>query len=126
MFTLGRLRHLSIFTLLLLACACGGSPSSPAADGNGLRILFVSPDGSNENNGTQSAPCLTIRHALTHLRAGDKLYLRGGVYSGPLNTIDSALGRVPSGTSWSNAVTIAGFPGRASRYSRPTTSPPFG
>jgi hypothetical protein len=58
-----------------------------------------------------AAPWGTLRYAMAQLRAGDTLYLRGGVYTGPDNTIDSARGTVPRGTSWSNAITIAGHPG---------------
>ena len=56
-----------------------------------------------------NAPWQTLRYAVAQLRAGDTLYLRGGTYTGPANTIDSALGTVRSGTSSQNAIRIAGY-----------------
>jgi parallel beta-helix repeat protein len=47
---------------------------------------------------------------VAQLRAGDTLYLRGGEYTGPENTIDSQLGALPSGSSFSNPITIAAAP----------------
>lgn len=70
---------------------------------------FVAPNGNNASPGTITAPWLTLRHAVAQLRAGDTLYLRGGTYTGSANTIDSILGSVPSGSSWTNAITIAGY-----------------
>jgi parallel beta-helix repeat protein len=60
-----------------------------------------------------AAPWRTLRHAVAQLRPGDTLYLRGGIYAGSQNTIDSARATVPRGTSWSNAITIAGHPGES-------------
>ena len=108
------LARLSTGALLLLAvCACNkASPTSPSANA-GPRTLYVSPTGSNANAGSATAPWQTLRHALAQLQAGDTLYLRGGVYTGPENTIDSQLGTVRSGTSFSNAITIAAAPSEA-------------
>jgi parallel beta-helix repeat protein len=72
---------------------------------------FVAPTGSDAQSGAQATPWRTLRYAVSQLQAGDTLYLRGGTYTGATNTINSALGAVPSGTSWNNAVTIAGYPG---------------
>lgn len=42
---------------------------------------FVDPrHGSDANTGSQRAPWRSIDHALKHLKAGDTLYLRGGIY----------------------------------------------
>ncbi len=50
----------------------------PMAKGPGY---FVdSQRGDNRNAGTKEAPWKTISHALRHLKAGDTLYVRGGVY----------------------------------------------
>ena len=47
---------------------------------------------------------------MTELRAGDTLYVRGGTYTSEYDTIDSDYSVVvPSGTSWENAITIAGY-----------------
>lgn len=97
------------FAFLLAVCACGSAgPTSPA--GRGPRSVYVSTTGSDQNDGTVTAPWLTLRHAVAQLHAGDTLYLRGGTYTGTENTIDSYLGTVRSGTSWSDPVTIAGYP----------------
>jgi parallel beta-helix repeat protein len=96
--------------LLLATGGCGGK--SPTSPGTGRPTeFFVSPIGRDQNEGTEAAPWRTIRFAVSQLAAGDTLYLRGGVYSSPEDTIDSQTGTVPSGASWSNAVTVAGYPG---------------
>jgi parallel beta-helix repeat protein len=89
----------------------GGSPTSP--EGGGSRSLFVSPGGNDSNSGSENSPFRTIRHAVSELRAGDTLYMRGGIYTGPENVIDTVTGAVPGGASWSTPVTIAGFPGES-------------
>jgi parallel beta-helix repeat protein len=71
----------------------------------------VSSAGSNQNDGTIGSPWQTIRFALSRLAAGDTLYIRGGTYTGGDNTIDSQTAALRSGTSWSNAITIAGYSG---------------
>jgi parallel beta-helix repeat protein len=101
---------LVVFALLLAIGGCGGS--SPTSPNTGRPSdFFVSPSGSDQNDGTRAAPWQTIRYAVSQLGPGDTLYLRGGVYSSREDTIDSQTGTVPSGTSWSKAVTIAGYTG---------------
>ena len=58
-----------------------------------------------------AAPFQTISAGVKRLRPGDTLYIRGGVYTDSGDTIDSQTSAVPSGNSWSNAITIAGYPG---------------
>jgi parallel beta-helix repeat protein len=107
--------------LLLVACACDKStPTSPSGGSSGPRTLYVSLSGTNANDGSANAPWRTLRHAVAQLQAGDTLYLRGGAYTGPENTIDSDLGTVRSGTSWTNAVTIAGYPGETAILQPPS------
>jgi hypothetical protein len=70
---------------------------------------YVSKAGSNSNSCAQaksaSTPKLTIGGGVGCLAAGDELLVRAGTYS-------EALGNsVPSGTSWSNKVRIAAYPG---------------
>ena len=102
-------RRTLIFALLFAVCACGcSSPTSPSGSAS-PRTVYVSTTGSDRNDGTMSAPWQTLRYAVAQLRAGDTLYLRGGTYTGEANTIDAELGTVPSGTSWQNAITIAGY-----------------
>jgi hypothetical protein len=43
------------------------------------------------------------------MSAGDTLYIRGGTYAEALNSFAGT--NFPAGTSWSNPVTIAGYPG---------------
>src|SRR4030095_13414408 len=73
---------------------------------------YISPSGNNGNNCSEGAPCQTIQQGVSLLSAGDTLYLRGGNYSGGGNNIGYPTNTpFPSGTSWSNAVTIAAYPG---------------
>jgi parallel beta-helix repeat protein len=68
---------------------------------------YVATAGSDANPGTESAPFGTIDKGVSVLQAGDTLYIRQGTY-------DATIGYpvpVSRGTSWSNAVTIAGYPG---------------
>jgi hypothetical protein len=70
---------------------------------------YVATTGNDDNAGTQARPFRTIRKGLTTLRAGDTLYLRGGRYNeGIKNTSKQT---IPSGNSWANPVTIAGYRG---------------
>jgi len=99
--------------------ACGGKSPTGPSNGDKSRAFFVATTGSDENPGTVGSPWLTLRHAVSRLRPGDTLYLRGGTYTGFDNTVDSQTGPVPSGTTWSNAVTIASYRGE-----RATIRPP--
>lgn len=83
-------------------------------------IRFVSPAGVDskapalmcaEEEGSYDAPFLTVQYGLSQLHPGDTLYLRGGVYTGVENTIDSERVTMPSGTSPTAACLIAGYPG---------------
>ena len=69
---------------------------------------YVATDGSDSNPCLQSSPCQSIAHGITLLRAGDTLYLRGGIYG---DGVDSDHQSISSGTSWTNAITIAAYPG---------------
>jgi parallel beta-helix repeat protein len=95
---------------LFLACliAAGVLSTPDAAD---AATYYVATNGADSNPGTLSAPWRTPRQALSKLHPGDTLYLRGGVYSAPEDTFDSQAGVVPSGTSWSAPITIAGYAG---------------
>ncbi len=70
----------------------------------------MATNGSDSNPGTQSAPFGTIRKGLATIHAGDTLYLRGGTYN---EAISSNNQTIPTGTSWSNPVTIASYPGES-------------
>lgn len=76
-----------------------------------MSTRYVASGGNNGNAGTIDAPWLTISYGVAQLFAGDNLYIRGGTYTGSLNAIISASTTVRGGTSWSNAITIAAYPG---------------
>jgi len=114
---------LIVLVLLIGGGAFGISPTVSAGAAQRPRTFYVSPGGRDESAGTMEAPWRTLRHAVSRVTAGDTLYLRGGVYSSPTDTIDSQVALVPSGTSWSNAVTIAGYPGESVTMRPPDGSP---
>jgi len=84
---------------------------------------YVALSGNDSNPGSISAPWRTIRVAVSRLKAGDTLYIRGGVYTGPADNIDTQAATVPSGTSWSSAITIAGYPGETAKIQPPDWYP---
>ena len=71
------------------------------------RTYFVAPGGGGSAC-TKAQPCGAMATALGKMRAGDTLYLRGGTYAQTLRPTDYG---GASGTSYSNAITIAGYPG---------------
>lgn len=83
-----------------------GSPHASA------EIYHVGKAGKDSNScataQSRSTAKLTIAEGLTCLRTGDTLYIGSGTYA---EGIDSDSDIVPSGTSWSNVVTIAAYPG---------------
>ena len=87
---------------------------------------YVSLQGNDSNacytaqSSSQSQQKRSIAGALECLTAGDTLYIHGGTYTGWRNVIDSQMHHVPSGTSFSNPITIAGFPGE-----QVTLQPPY-
>jgi hypothetical protein len=44
------------------------------------RIFFVAPDGDNLQSGTEEEPWATLVHAVSQIRRGDVIVMRGGVY----------------------------------------------
>jgi parallel beta-helix repeat protein len=73
---------------------------------------YVAKTGSDNNSCTAaqstSSPKLTIKSGLSCLKAGDNLSIRKGTYNEVINTQSQS---VPTGTSWSNPVTIAAYSG---------------
>lgn len=64
--------------------------------------IYVSPLGSDSNNGSATSPFLTVQKALDTVQAGQTIYLRSGTYTG-LNTFKS------SGTE-GKYITIKNYP----------------
>jgi hypothetical protein len=95
-----RFAQLRVRTATLLALLLA-SPLAHAA------TYYVATSGSDSHPCTETQPCATVAQAASHMTAGDTLYVRGGTYS---ETITAAT-RLPSGTSWNTAVTVAGYPG---------------
>ena len=50
--------------------------------------LFVSVNGSDSNNGTESSPYLTISHALNNVTHGDSIFVSEGSFNEPINMVD--------------------------------------
>jgi hypothetical protein len=69
-----------------------GTPATPTPGGN---IYYASPGDD-------------LGQAVSALKPGDTLYLRGGTYDHEFKG-----GEIPSGTSWSNPVIIAAYPGES-------------
>lgn len=73
---------------------------------------YVAASGGDDARSCQTAqniamPKNTIASGLPCLGAGDTLYLRSGTYAEQINSNSYT---IPTGTSWSNAVTIAAYP----------------
>jgi hypothetical protein len=47
---------------------------------DGGRILFIAPDGNNDNPGTEEEPWATLDFAVSQVQQGDVIVLRGGIY----------------------------------------------
>lgn len=56
-------------------------PSPTPAVSLDADTFFVAPDGSDSNPGTYDRPWATLNHAAQTLRAGQTVYVRGGVYA---------------------------------------------
>jgi parallel beta-helix repeat protein len=86
-------------------------------------IYYVSPTGSDSRTCAEAqdigTPRLTANAACECLSAGDTLYLREGTYEESIRGSTSF--PIPSGTSWSDATTIASYPGETA-----TLRPPQG
>jgi parallel beta-helix repeat protein len=113
-------------TIKAAAFKSGYNPSAVAAatftnsvtntTGTG-KTYYVATNGSDSNPGTISQPFGSIRKSVSVLQAGDTVYIRGGTYNQNLNSNRDV---IPNGTSWSNAVTIAAYPGETVTITGPT------
>src|SRR2546422_10479880 len=93
------------FSITLTAVLCLGSVVNPG-EANAA-AYYVAITGNDANPGGQSQPFRTVKKGMSVLQPGDTLYIRQGVYPEAIRTSTTG---VPSGTSWSNAVTVAGYP----------------
>jgi len=99
---LGKLKHVLILLVLGLFVFFIGAVTVHAA------IYYVAPSGNDVFTGTESQPFRSIARGLSSLKAGDTLYIREGTYAERFNT---NFFDFPSGTSWTNAITLAAYPG---------------
>ena len=87
--------------------------ATPAA----ANTYYVSQRGKDSNScamaksTTLSNQKQSISAGVSCLAPGDTLYIHGGTYTGNYNGIDSQRFRIKSGTSWSSAITVAGYSG---------------
>lgn len=64
---------------------------------------YVDTGGDDANPGTAASPFRTIQKAASVVGAGDTVLVKPGIYAERLNNV------IPSGTSWSAAVTIKAY-----------------
>ena len=68
--------------------------------------FYVSTTGNDSNPGTISSPWRTIQHAANSVKAGDTVYVRGGMYNESVN--------IPaSGSAIAGSITFQTFPGES-------------
>ena len=77
---------------------------------------YVDVTGDDANLGTASSPFRTIQKAVSVVRAGETVFVKAGTYAENLNNV------IPSGSSWSAAVTIKAYDVR----NRPVIEAPSG
>jgi hypothetical protein len=66
-----------LFHVLFVFCSCGVALCFCAQ----AQVYYVSKSGSDSNNGSASAPWLTIGHAALEAQAGSTVYVEAGTYS---------------------------------------------
>jgi Right handed beta helix region len=97
--------QLTLSVTLFLGLVLGGALAPRGAT---AATYYVATTGSDVNPGTFFQPFRTIAKGVQSLHGGDTLYIRRGTY---VESIAARFGVIPpSGTSWSQATTIAGYP----------------
>jgi len=91
---------------MLTIVLCLGSVVNPKVANTA--VYYVATTGNDANLGGQSQPFQSIGKGVSVLKSGDILYLRQGTY---IERITPETMTLPSATSWSSAITIAGYPG---------------
>jgi hypothetical protein len=74
---------LIVVLFLVLAAGCQSDvdlPLPPTPTPEGSAVYYVAPGGQDDAPGSFEEPFGTFSHALAQIRAGDRLYARGGVY----------------------------------------------
>jgi lipopolysaccharide exporter len=94
---------LGVLLASLAILSCGGRAESPGPSAR-ARTFYLAPWGSDRAPGTRSLPFRTFRHALTRLRPGEQLYVRGGTYAERVDV------RVAPGRAGAR-VRVSNFPG---------------
>lgn len=81
------LNYVVLLLALLLLSAAACKVTDPDGNGNGNGgddepvHYYVSPNGSDANDGSSGSPWLTIQHGLDNLAAGNTLNIRAGTYN---------------------------------------------
>lgn len=96
-----RIIHCALLLASLFLTACGGGgttqPATPA--------YYVSPSGSDANQGSSAQPWQTLTYAVGKLKAGDTLYARAGVYAETVKVVNSGTTTSP--------IMITAYPGES-------------
>ncbi len=71
-------------------------------------IYYVATNGNDAYSGSELQPFKTIKKGLTVIKAGDTLYIRGGIYPEQIN---SNVQVIPTGSSWQDAPVISAYSG---------------
>lgn len=69
------------------------------------------PEASDSNSGSENLPWRTIQHAVDSVRAGDKVYIKEGIYSERVSLTGSSGKEGKSGNAIDGYITYAGYPG---------------
>ena len=69
-----------VVAALVLSVSCAGK-QSVNVDSHPPVIYYVSPTGSDSNNGTAGAPLRTIQKAETIVKPGDTVIVKDGIYT---------------------------------------------
>lgn len=73
-----------------------------------VKTYYVAVNGNDANPGTLKMPFKTIKKGISVLKPNEITYVRAGTYTEFINTNSF---NFPSGTSWSNTVNLAVYPG---------------
>ena len=99
-----RIIQCALLLASLFLTACGGG-TTPTQTQLASPAYFVSPSGSNANQGTLAQPWRTLTYAVNKLKAGDTLYAHAGVYAETVWVGNSGTAASP--------ITITAYPGES-------------